>query len=75
MESTALKKSNHGANVRRWREWRGINQDVLEEQIGISQATLSGYEKRDKLEKEILEKISKSIGYSGISFNRDWRGN
>lgn len=61
MESTTLKKSNHGANVRRWREWRGINQDVLAEQIGVSQATLSGYVKRDKLEQEILEKISKAL--------------
>lgn len=25
MEATAL-KGNHGANVRRWREWRNINQ-------------------------------------------------
>ncbi|HCC51982.1 MAG TPA: XRE family transcriptional regulator, partial [Porphyromonadaceae bacterium] len=45
MEAATIKKSNHGANVRRWREWRNINQDVLAEQIGVSQATLSGYEK------------------------------
>lgn len=57
----AVKKSNHGANVRRWREWRNINQDVLAEQIGVSQATLSGYEKKDKIEQEILEKIAKAL--------------
>lgn len=57
----ALKKSNHGANVRRWREWRNVNQDVLAEQIGVSQATLSGYEKRDKLEQEILDKIANAL--------------
>ncbi len=62
MEATAIKKSNHGANVRRWREWRGINQDVLAEQIGVSQATFSGYEKKDKLELDILEKIAKALG-------------
>ncbi len=61
MEETAVKKNNHGANVRRWREWRNINQDVLAEQIGVSQATLSGYEKRDKLEQEILDKIAKAL--------------
>jgi len=61
MESTAVKKSNHGANVRRWREWRGINQDVLAEQIGVSQTTLSSYEKKEKLEPEILEKIAKAL--------------
>ena len=60
MDAT-VKKSNHGANVRRWREWRNVNQDVLAEQIGVSQATLSGYEKRDKLEIEILEKIAKAL--------------
>ena len=57
----AVKKSNHGANVRRWREWRNINQDVLAEQIGVSQATLSGYEKKDKLEQDILDKIAKAL--------------
>lgn len=57
----AVKKSNHGANVRRWREWRNINQEVLAEQIGVSQATLSGYEKKEKLEQEILEKIAKAL--------------
>ncbi|HML66338.1 MAG TPA: helix-turn-helix transcriptional regulator, partial [Dysgonomonas sp.] len=54
MEETSIKKSNHGPNVRRWREWRNINQDVLAEQIGVSQATLSSYEKKDKLEQDIL---------------------
>lgn len=57
----AAKKSNHGANVRRWREWRNMNQDVLAEQIGISQATLCGYEKKEKLDPELLEKIATAL--------------
>lgn len=61
MEEMTVKKSNHGANVRRWREWRNINQDVLAEQIGVSQAALSGYEKKDKLEQDILDKIAKAL--------------
>ncbi len=61
METTATKKNNHGANVRRWREWRGIKQDVLAEQIGVSQASLSTYEKKDKLEQEILDKLAKAL--------------
>lgn len=61
MEASTVKKSNHGANVRCWREWRGVNQDVLAEQIGVAQTTLSSYEKRDKLEPEILEKIAKAL--------------
>ena len=60
MEETTVRKSNHGANVRRWREWRNINQDTLAEQIGVSQATLSSYEKKNKLDQEILEKITKA---------------
>ena len=61
MEAATIKKSNHGANVRRWREWRNINQDVLAEQIGVSQATLSGYEKKEKLEQDILDRIAKAL--------------
>jgi len=61
MEETTIKKNNHGANVRRWREWRGVNQEVLAEQVGISQATLSLYEKKDKLEQDILDKIAKAL--------------
>lgn len=61
MEATAVKRSNHGLNVRRWREWRGVNQDVLAEKIGVSQATFSGYEKKDKLEEEVLAKIAKAL--------------
>lgn len=57
----AVKKNNHGANIRRWREWRNISQDVLAERIGVSQATLSSYEKKEKIEQEIIEKIAKAL--------------
>ena len=60
-EATTMKRHNHGPNAKRWREWRGMNQDVLAEQIGISQSTLSAYEKRDQLEPEILEKFAKAL--------------
>ena len=61
MEATTMKKANHGANARRWREWRGINQDVLAEQIGVSQTTLCNYEKKEKLDPEVLDKIAKAL--------------
>lgn len=61
MEETAVKRNNHGLNVRRWREWRGINQDVLAEKVGVSQATFSSYEKKEKLETETIEKIAKAL--------------
>ena len=60
MQTTA-KKCNHGANIVRWRELRNVNQDVLEEEIGVSQATLSGYEKKETLEQEILDKIAVAL--------------
>lgn len=60
MQTTA-KKCNHGANIHRWREWRNVNQDVLAEEIGVSQATLSGYEKKETLEQEILDKIAVAL--------------
>ena len=54
METTFTKRNSHGANLKRWREWRGIKQEVLADKIGVSQATLSGYEKKDELEPEVL---------------------
>ena len=39
----------------------GVNQDVLAEEIGVSQATLSGYEKKETLEQEILDKIAVAL--------------
>ncbi|KDS51195.1 helix-turn-helix family protein [Parabacteroides distasonis str. 3776 Po2 i] len=34
---------------------------MLADKIGVSQATLSGYEKKDELEPEVLEKITKAL--------------
>lgn len=60
MEATVT-KGNHGANVRRWREWRNINQDVLAEMIGVSQATMSGIEKKEIIDTETVEKLAKAL--------------
>ena len=38
-----------------------MNQDVLAEEIGVSQATLCGYERKEKLEPELLKKIAKAL--------------
>ena len=61
METTFTRRNSHGANLKRWREWRGIKQEVLADKIGVSLATLSGYEKKDELEPEVLEKITKAL--------------
>ncbi|MDR1729783.1 MAG: helix-turn-helix transcriptional regulator [Prevotellaceae bacterium] len=62
MEATTDKKKDHGANVKRWREWRGMKQEVLAEQVGMSQANLSYYEKKAKIEQEVLEKLAQALG-------------
>lgn len=60
MEAT-VNKGNQGANVRRWREWRNIKQEVLAEMIGVSQATMSGIEKKETIEPETVEKLAKAL--------------
>lgn len=61
MEATAMKKCDHGANVRRWREWRGMKQEDLAERMEISQTTYSRYENSSKLEPDVLERIAKAL--------------
>ena len=70
METTFTKRNSHGANLKRWREWRGIKQEVLADKIGVSQATLSGYEKKDELEPEVLEKVTKALDIPHHEGNR-----
>lgn len=60
MEAT-VNKGNQGANVRRWREWRNIKQEVLAEMIGVSQATMSGIEKKETIDPETVEKLAKAL--------------
>ena len=74
METTFTRRNSHGANLKRWREWRGIKQEVLADKIGVSQATLSGYEKKDELEPEVLEKITtvqRNYPIGSVDLNRN----
>ena len=57
----SVTKGNQGANIRRWREWRNVKQDVLAEMIGVSQATMSGIEKKEIIDTEIVEKLAKAL--------------
>jgi len=61
MEATTMKKKGHGPNVTRWREWRKMTQEQLSELTGYSQAALSKYEKKEVLEPEVLEKLTKAF--------------
>lgn len=61
METAIATRCNHGANIRRWREWRGFTQPQLAEKIGIPQSRLSSYEQEAQLDEELLVKIAKEL--------------
>ncbi|GHU71860.1 transcriptional regulator [Bacteroidia bacterium] len=56
-----IRKTHHGRNVKRWREMLGIKQEILAENIGFSQTTLSRLEGQETIEDEVLEKIAKEL--------------
>ena len=53
-----------GRKISRIRELRGMKQDVLAAELGISQQAISRIEQSEKIEDEVLEKIAKSLGVS-----------
>jgi len=57
-EAISPKKVHHGRNVKRLREMLGIKQEVLAEELGLSQQTVSRFESQEELEENILNKIA-----------------
>jgi len=55
---------HHGRNVKRIREILGIKQDVLATSLGLSQQAISQLERKDVLDTNTLEKVSKALGVS-----------
>lgn len=53
-----------GRKIGRIREIRGMKQEALALELGISQQAISKIEQSDKVEDEILEKIAKVLGVS-----------
>ncbi|MCC8409071.1 helix-turn-helix domain-containing protein [Mucilaginibacter sp. UR6-1] len=51
-----------GRKIARIRELKGIKQEALAIDLGVSQQTISNIEKSDKIEEEVLEKIAKALG-------------
>ncbi|MDT3403790.1 helix-turn-helix domain-containing protein [Mucilaginibacter terrae] len=51
-----------GRKIARIREIKGIKQEALAMELGVSQQTISNIEKSEKLEDEVLEKIAKYLG-------------
>lgn len=54
-------KIHQGRNVRRFREMFGVKQEVLAEQLGISQQTVSRLESQEELDTGMLEKVAEAL--------------
>jgi len=56
-------KNNHiGRKISRIRELRGMKQETLAEELGISQQAVSNIENSEKVEDVKLEEIAKALG-------------
>ncbi|MBE8723556.1 helix-turn-helix domain-containing protein [Flavobacterium hungaricum] len=60
--STATKPKHIGRNISRIRELKGMKQDALAYEIGLSQQTISSIEGSETVEKDKLEKIANALG-------------
>ncbi|AMR32549.1 transcriptional regulator [Mucilaginibacter sp. PAMC 26640] len=65
METSAKPSNNHiGRKIGRIREMRGIKQEALAAELGVSQQTVSRMEQSETIEDEVLEKVAKILGVS-----------
>jgi transcriptional regulator with XRE-family HTH domain len=63
METTAKTNKVHiGRKISRIREIRGIKQDVLATELGVSQQAISRIEQSEEVEESTIEKIAKILG-------------
>ncbi|MCC4230534.1 helix-turn-helix domain-containing protein [Zunongwangia profunda] len=62
MNSTAT--PHIGRKISRIRELRGMKQETLAEELGISQQSVSQMEQNENLEDEKLDKVAKALGVS-----------
>ncbi|MFD2292192.1 helix-turn-helix domain-containing protein, partial [Mariniflexile gromovii] len=59
---TATKPNHIGRKISRIRELRGMKQETLAEELGISQQSVSNLEQSEKIEDDKLEQIAKVLG-------------
>lgn len=64
METSAKPSTHIGRKISRIRELRGIKQEALAGELGVSQQTVSRLEQSEVIEDEILEKVAKILGVS-----------
>ncbi|MCY2685870.1 helix-turn-helix domain-containing protein [Salinimicrobium sp. TH3] len=59
---TATKSNHIGRKISRIRELRGMKQEALAAELGISQQSVSHLEQSESIEEEKLEKVAKALG-------------
>jgi len=65
METSAKPTNTHiGRKISRIRELRGIKQEHLASELGVSQQTISRMEQAETIEEDVLEKIAGILGVS-----------
>lgn len=57
-----MKPSHIGRKISRIRELRGIKQETLALEMGVSQQTVSRMEQSENVEEETLQKVAKALG-------------
>lgn len=65
MEDTYTKPSGKvhiGKNIARIRELKGMKQETLAEELGISQQAVSQMEQKETMDKEKLEEVAQALG-------------
>ena len=63
METTTKPQAIHiGRKISRIRELRGMKQDTLAAELGISQQAISKIEQSENVDEEILERVAKVLG-------------
>ena len=63
METSTKPSSTHiGRKISRIRELKGIKQETLATELGVSQQTVSRFEQSELLEDDVLENIAKILG-------------
>jgi transcriptional regulator with XRE-family HTH domain len=65
METSAKPTNNHiGRKISRIRELRGIKQETLASDLGVSQQTVSRIEQSETIEDDVLAKVAGVLGVS-----------
>lgn len=63
MEASSKSSNTHiGRKITRIRELRGMKQETLASELGVSQQTVSRMELSESVEEDLLEKVSKILG-------------